>query len=182
MASRGARQARRAEAVSLAQCLGHLGVGMEPDVRFGGPPLIARRVVLFREEPGKHLATASREYTAATTLLHLAVAVGAADGSVSDDEIAHLIGHLESGLGLATAERRRLTAHLRWLVTAGVKLTGPKKRIEALDGPQRAAIADQLVAVAGADGVITPDEVTTLTKIFMTRCPRSAPCTRRGPT
>src|SRR3954464_4056936 len=36
MASRGARQARRAEAVSLAQCLGHLGVGMEPDVRFGG--------------------------------------------------------------------------------------------------------------------------------------------------
>jgi hypothetical protein len=26
----------RAEAVSLAQCLGHLGVGMEPDVRFGG--------------------------------------------------------------------------------------------------------------------------------------------------
>jgi hypothetical protein len=140
----------RAEAVSLAQCLGHLGVGMEPDVRFGGPPLIARRVVLFREEPGKHLATASREYTAATTLLHLAVAVGAADGSVSDDEIAHLIGHLESGLGLAGAERRRLTAHLRWLVAAGVKLTGPKKRIEALDGPQRAAIADQLVAVAGA--------------------------------
>jgi hypothetical protein len=117
----------RAEAVSLAQCLGHLGVGMEPDVRFGGPPLIARRVVLFREEPGKHLATASREYTAAMTLLHLAVAVGAADGSVSDDEIAHLIGHLESGLGLAAAERRRLTAHLRWLVAAGVKLTGPKK-------------------------------------------------------
>lgn len=156
----------RAEAVSLAQCLGHLGVGMEPDVRFGGPALTGGRAVLFREEPGTHLATASREYTAATTLLHLAVAVGAADGSVSDDEIAHLVGHLESGLGLAAAERRRLTAHLRWLVAAGVKLTGLKKRIEALDGPQRAAIADQLVAVAGADGIITPGEVTTLTKIF----------------
>jgi hypothetical protein len=38
MSSRGARQARRAEAVSLAQCLGHLGVGMEPDVRFARPP------------------------------------------------------------------------------------------------------------------------------------------------
>lgn len=156
----------RAEAVSLAQCLGHLGVGMEPDVRFGGPALAAGRAVLFREEQGTHLTTASREYTSATTLLHLAVAVGAADGSVSADEVAHLIGHLESGLGLATAERRRLTAHLRWLVAAGVKLTGLKKRIEALDGPQRAAIADQLVAVAGADGVITPGEVTTLTKIF----------------
>lgn len=156
----------RAEAVSLAQCLRHLGVGMEPDVRFGGPPLASGRAVVFREEPGTQLATASREYTAATTLLHLAVAVGAADGSVSDDEIAHLLDHLQSGLGLATSERHRLTAHLRWLVTAGVKLTGLKKRIEALDAPQRAAIADQLVAVAGADGVITPGEVTTLTKIF----------------
>lgn len=156
----------RAEAVSLAQCLAHLGVGMEPDVRFGGPALTGGRAVLFREEPGTHLSTASREYTAATTLLHLAVAVGAADGSVSEDEIGHLVGHLESGLGLAAAERRRLTAHLRWLVAAGVKLTGLKKRIEALDGPQRAAIADQLVEVAGADGVIAPGEVTTLTKIF----------------
>jgi hypothetical protein len=39
---------------------------------------------------------------------------------VSDDEVARLIDHLESGLGLAAAERRRLTAHLRWLVVAGV--------------------------------------------------------------
>ena len=35
-----------------------------------------------------------------------------------------------------------------------------------LDGPQRAAIAEPLVAVASADGVIAPGEVTTLTKIF----------------
>ena len=47
-----------------------------------------------------------------------------------------------------------------------MKLTGLKKRIEALDGPQRGAIADQLITVAGADGVITPGEVATLTKIF----------------
>jgi hypothetical protein len=47
---------------------------MAPDVRFGGPALATGRVVLFREEPGTHL------YTAATTLLHLAVAVGAPPG------------------------------------------------------------------------------------------------------
>ena len=47
-----------------------------------------------------------------------------------------------------------------------MELTGLKKRIEALDGPQRGAIADQLITVAGAHGVITPGEVATLTKIF----------------
>lgn len=55
---------------------------------------------------------------------------------------------------------------MRWLVANGVKLTGLKKRVEVLTVPQREGIGDLLVAVAAADGVISPEEITSLTKIY----------------
>jgi uncharacterized tellurite resistance protein B-like protein len=155
----------RAEAVSFAQMLGRFGIGVEPDVRLGGPALASGSVVLFRTGPDAPLA-ATPAYTAATTLLHLAVAVGAADGGVSEVEHNHLVPHLESALHLTVPERSRLQVHLRWLVASGAKLTGLKKRLEMLDEPQRAAVGDFLITVAAADGVVSPDEVKTLTKIY----------------
>lgn len=74
--------------------------------------------------------------------------------------------HLRSALLLSGAEQRRLEAHLRWLVASGVKLTGLKKRLGALDAAQRTAIGEFLITVATADGVISPEEVTTLTTIY----------------
>nr|WP_300011112.1 TerB N-terminal domain-containing protein [Pseudonocardia sp.] len=155
----------RAEAVSFAQLLGRLGVGVEPDVRLLGPPLAPGPAVLFRiDADAPHVA--SPAYAAATTLMHLAVAVGAADGSVTPDEHDHLLRHLESALHLTGAERRRLEAHLDWLLVSEVKLTGLKKRLGVLDVAQGAAIGDFLLTVAVADGVISPGEVRTLTKIY----------------
>jgi len=155
----------RGEAVSFAQLLGRLGVGVEPDVRHGGPPLAPGPAVLFRiVTDAPHVA--SPAYAAATTLMHLAVAVGAADGSVTPDEHDHLLRHLESALHLTSVERRRLEAHLDWLLASDVKLTGLKKRLGVLDGAQSAAVGDFLLTVAVADGVISPGEVSTLTKIY----------------
>lgn len=155
----------KAETVALAQLLGRLDIGFEPDVRLGGKPLGPGPVVLFRSHSGAP-QTASAVYAAATTLLHLAVAVSAADGHVSPREQAHLIDHLHDALHLSDEERTRLRAHLRWLMATDVKLTGLKTRLETLSADQRAAIGEFLVTVAAADGVISPDEVTILTKIY----------------
>lgn len=154
------------ETVALAQLLGRFGFGLEPDVRLGGPAISPDTpVVAFETGPeAPHTPTAA--YAAATTLLHLAVAVSAADGHTSPAEHDHLVTHLESSLHLTAGERTRLEAHLRWLTANEIKLTGLKRRIEALTMPQRDSVADLLVAVAAADGVISPDEVTSLTKIF----------------
>jgi len=153
------------ESVSAAQLLGHLGIGIEPDVRFGGPVLAPGPAALFRTgQQGSQ--TASSTFNAATILLHLAVAVGQADGQVSASEHEHLVAHLETALGLPQPEQVRLRAHLQWLLAAGVKLSGLKKRLEALRSDQRLSIADFLLNVAAADGVIAPGEVTTLTKIY----------------
>jgi len=156
----------RAEAVACAQLLSTLGVGVEPDVRIGGPALGDGPVVLYRDSAPS--CTTSAAYSAATVLLHLAVAVGAADGDVSDAEQQLLTSHLESALHLTEPERRRLHAHLLWLRATDVKLTGMKKRLAGLDATQRAVISDFLLAVAAADGVVSPTEVKTLTRIHTT--------------
>ena len=156
----------KAETVTLAQLLERFGLGIEPDVRLGGPAITpATPVVVFRAGTNPP-STATPAYAAAATLLHLATAVSAADGHISAEEQQHLVDHLETSLDLSAGERTRLEAHMRWLAANGVKLTGLTKRVAVLDQPQRSAIGDLLVAVAAADGVISPEEVTTLTKIY----------------
>lgn len=154
------------EAVTLAQLLERFQLGLEPDVRLGGPAITPDATIVVFCAGDQPPRTATPAYAAATTLLHLAVAVSAADGHVSPEENTQIVNHLQRSLELSAGERLRLVAHLRWLETTGVKLTGLKKRVEVLDRPQRSAIGDLLVAVAAADGVISPEEVTSLTKIF----------------
>jgi tellurite resistance protein len=162
----GAGKLSKSEAVLLAQLIEKGGFGIEPDVRFGGTPLApGTTAVLFKLAPGSP-TIASPSYVAATILLHLAVAVSAADGSISRSEEEHLKQHIERGLALSDGERLRLAAHLAWLITSPPSLSGLKKRLEPLDTRQRAAIADFIIGVAGADGQISPDEIKTLGKVY----------------
>ncbi|WP_257570931.1 TerB N-terminal domain-containing protein [Streptomyces sp. NP160] len=158
-------QLTKAEAVGLIQLLGSQGVGIEPDLRFGGPILGPGSAVLFttgRRAP----TTASPSYTAAATMLHLAAAVCAADGRSSGAETAHLQAHLESSMDLSAGERARLQAHMTWLLSGQIKLTGLSKRLATLGVTQRESLGDFLATVAAADREVTPSEVDILTKIF----------------
>lgn len=165
-ASLGAGKLSKSEAVLLAQLLEKGGYGIEPDVRFGGSPQAPGGItVVFRLLPGAR-AIASPQYAAATVLLHLAVAVSAADGSISPSEEQHLKQHLQQALALSDAERLRLSAHLAWLAKSPPGLTSVRKRLDALDQGQRTAIAQFIVGVAGADGEISPQEIRTVGKIY----------------
>ena len=165
-ASFGSGKLAKSEAVLLAQLLEKGGYGIEPDVRFGGAPLEpGSKVVIFKLPPDA-AAVASPRFAAAAVLLHLAVAVSVADGSISESEKQTLETHLEQALALSAAERLRLSAHLVWLMTSQPSLTGLKKRLEPLDLRQRGALADFIITVAGADGQISPDEIRTLGKIY----------------
>lgn len=156
----------KGETLSILQLTGKLGLGVEPDVRFGGPPLSADRHILLFESGKNASLTPSPEYETAQSLAHLAVAVSAADGSVDESETAALVRHIESSLRLSADERSRLHAHLRWLGSADVKLTGLTKRLAALTEAQKSALADLLIEIAVSDGVVTPDEIAVLMKIF----------------
>lgn len=164
--SLGEGKLAKSESVLLAQLLEKRGYGIEPDVRFGGIPLAPSEAVVIFKLPPNWAAIASSRYSAATVLLHLAVAVSSADGSISSSEQTHLEGHMQRALGLSDAERVRLSAHLAWLLESRPSMSGLKKRLEPLETRQRSAMAAFLVGVAGADGQISPDEVRTLGKIY----------------
>ncbi|MGW5689192.1 TerB N-terminal domain-containing protein [Nonomuraea sp. NPDC003754] len=153
------------DVIALARLLGSAGIGVEPDPRLGGSMPATGPMVLFAAPDGP-TAAASDAYQAATLLLHLAAAVSAADGETSEAEQRHLSDHLERALHLTTDERRRLHAHLHWLIAAPVKLSGLTRRIAGIDEKQRTYVAEFLTAVAAADGHISPDEIKTLTKIY----------------
>jgi uncharacterized tellurite resistance protein B-like protein len=152
---------------SLCRVLGEAGLGMEPDVRFGGSvPGAGTTVVLFADDPGTATTEPSASYSAAALTLQLGAAVAVADGVSSDSEKGLLTRQLGAQLQLSESESRRLHARLRLLLIVPPKLTGLKSRLDSLQPAQREAIGAFLALVALADGVVTPDEVSTLEKAF----------------
>lgn len=156
------------ETIALAHVLGRLDLGIEPDVRFGGPPVKASgHCVLFRLA-GETLDAPSHTYLSGTVLMHLAAIVAAADGNISVEEERHLEAHLEQAMHMSDGESTRLRAHLQWLLAEQPGMAGLKKRIAEVPTAGRARIAEFAVTVAGADGRIDPDEIKVLRKIYST--------------
>jgi tellurite resistance protein len=162
----GAGKLAKSEAVILAQLLEKRGYGLEPDVRFGGVPLTPEGIAVLFKLPKGATGIASPNYAAATVLMHLAVAVASADGTISESEELRLQTHMTDALGLQAGEASRLGAHMAWLQQARPGFTGLKKRLEPLDDRQRSAIAEFAISVAGADGHVSPEEIKTLGKIY----------------
>ena len=154
------------DAVALAAILGKIGVGIEPDVRFGvATPKSGTSAVLFPLPEDSPLSPSST-YAAAVSLVHLTAVVAAADGSITAPEQQHLAEHAEGVLGLDAAECARLEAHLMFLATGKLGMAGMKKKVEALTASDRDSVGRFLVDVAAADGVVSPEEISTLTKLF----------------
>ncbi|MCU7807133.1 MAG: TerB N-terminal domain-containing protein, partial [Candidatus Thiodiazotropha sp. (ex Semelilucina semeliformis)] len=151
----------------LTRVLSEAGLGIEPDFAFGGKlPKPDAKVVLFSDE---HIAThpdATPEYAAAALTLRLAVAVSAADGNVGSEERDLLERQLEDWLHLDPSHRRRLQAHMRWLISDPPPLRNLKKHIEDLPTYAREAIGDFMTEVAKADNQVTPEEVKLLEKVY----------------
>ncbi|MBL8925042.1 MAG: TerB N-terminal domain-containing protein, partial [Pseudonocardia sp.] len=159
------------EVVSLMQVLSRIGLGVEPDVRFGGPALTPGPAVLFRL--GDDAPDGARaEFRTAATMLHLAAGVVSATGAAhasgaADDTVAEpIVAELATTVRLTAAERTRLLARLRWLLTAEVAGTGLSRRIAALDQPERSATGHFLIAVATRARTVSPAAVAALTSAY----------------
>jgi uncharacterized tellurite resistance protein B-like protein len=166
-AAPGSRPAR-ADALALAGFLDLHGLGMEPDVRFGGRvPSGQARVVLFRRA-ATVVSEPSDGYPAAVTLMQLGAAVASADGQVAALEQDLLERRVAAAFSLAEDERRRLRAHLMRVIADPPTLASLHKRAAQLAPDQREEAGDLLVAVAGADGNIDPAETRLLNRMFDT--------------
>lgn len=163
--SPGAEKLPKKEAVMASQLVEALGFAIEPDQRFGGPsPRPGTPAVLFESNEGDPRSP-SPAYAVAGLLLHLMSAVAAADGKISSEEEL-LLSHIHGVEELYPGERARLQAHASWLTRSKPKFNGMRKKLEQLNGGQREGLARSLIALAAADGEVTPEEVKVLSKIF----------------
>lgn len=154
----------RKEAEGVADFLEKLGIGIAPDARHTGINLSqAETAALFllpsqAQEPGPDFANA-------TLLLTLAAAVAGSD-EIAQREEEEIERHLESAYRLNEADRVRLRGHLDWLRVCPPSTTGLKKQMEPLPAGTRREIARALIAIAGADGHVSPAEVKMLSKLY----------------
>jgi tellurite resistance protein len=147
--------------------LAEAGLGIEPDVRYGGvTPTSGSRVVLFSDPASMNESKRSARYEAAALTIQLAAAVASADGKPDDGDRIFLLERLETWLHLSEPEKARLHARLRLELSGAPRLSGLKRTIEALDAGARKAIGDFVVLVAQADAVVTAAEIRTLERIF----------------
>ncbi|GAF73355.1 unnamed protein product, partial [marine sediment metagenome] len=156
----------KGEVGSFARALESLGYGIEPDPRFGGGGIRSDQKVVLFPLGSERIAASSPAYRAATLLLHLAALVAASGGDVGETEERHLEEHLEQSLHLGAEESRRLRAHLKWLIAEKPRAAGIKRRLEGIDAARRRLLAEFAIATAAIDGVIDPEEIQTLTKIY----------------
>jgi uncharacterized tellurite resistance protein B-like protein len=152
------------EAEGLTDLLEKLGVGIAPDVRHTGinPSSAAHAAVFFL--PGE-APQPGPDFAAASLLLTLGAAVADADER-SQAEEEEMERHMEAAYRLSDADRARLRAHLAWLRVCPPSVAAMKKQLEPLPAEQRAGIARALIAIAGADGHVSPAEVKMLTKLY----------------
>ena len=153
-------------ASALASMLANIGVGIEPDVRFGSPaPGPGTHAVLFPLAEGGRREPTPR-YGAALSLMYLSAIVAAADGTINAVEHRFVAKRLEGITGLETAERIRLGAHLAWLGVRKPRMHGVKGKVKAMEPDDLPKVGSLLVELAAADGVVNHEEIAVLEKLF----------------
>ncbi|WP_308816678.1 TerB N-terminal domain-containing protein [Pseudonocardia alni] len=159
LAQRWSGDLDRAGSLALAQVLERRGVGVEPDVRFGGRPLgDDGPAVLFHAGP-EPVSAPGPAYVLAAVATELCLAVAAADGRIDDAEVEQLTDRVDRIEELSASERARLGAHRVLVGERRVDLEEVTVRAAALDASSRRELAGAVIDVALADGAIGPDEL-----------------------
>ncbi len=157
----------RDKVLGFARALESMHLGMEPDVLAGAKmPKAEDSVVLFATHPEDGEVRANLAYQAAAVTIGLSHAVAAADGDVSAPELTHLSRQTDSWVHLSAAHRKRLKAYLRLQMVQPTPLAAFKKKLGPLAQDARRAIAHFLAHLAQADGVVSPEEVKLLEKLY----------------
>jgi uncharacterized tellurite resistance protein B-like protein len=96
----------------------------------------------------------------------MAALVVSGDGTYHERETELLTDFVSRQQGLSAPERARLIARLQLYRAVPPTSAGLKKRIEGLNPGARDGISAFLIRVAFADGIIEPEEVKALEKLF----------------
>jgi len=157
----------RERLISLVAALEAEQICMEPDVLAGAKtPKANEKLVLFHSDATAVESRSTSAYKAALVTLELAAGVASADGVFSVAELDHINASIDKWQHLTPLSQRRLKARVRLLMVAPVSLAVLKKKIEPLDSAAKEAIASFAATLVQADGVVSPDEIKFLEKVY----------------
>jgi hypothetical protein len=152
---------------TLCELLAGMGLGMEPDPRFGGrAPAREAHVTLFSDDPQCAAVEPSAPYPGMAALLQLAAGVAGAGAERGPAAQAVMRAQIGAAAGLTESERRRLRALLCQVGPGLPKTAGLRRRLEGLDADQREAAGNFLVSVARADGKLVAGQISALQSSF----------------
>ncbi|MFC6215667.1 tellurite resistance TerB family protein [Fodinicurvata halophila] len=153
--------------ITLLQAVGDkAGFGFAPDPRWhDAKPKAEDTIVLFDTSPGPDYEPSSAFYETGMSV-RLGAMVAQGDGHVHTDEAQILKSLIEEHPELRDVERRSLLAYLQYRLINKPSTAGLKARLEELSEEAKHAVSRFLVSVALADGVVTPDEIRQLEKLY----------------
>ncbi|AWH48874.1 hypothetical protein C1925_06755 [Stenotrophomonas sp. SAU14A_NAIMI4_5] len=151
----------------LARALEQSKVGMEPNVLDGARvPGENDPIVLFPLLPDQTHRTDAQAYQTAQLTLQLGSTVAQSDGAFSVHELEHLSREIENWTHLSEGDRRRLRAHLDLLAMAPLALPALRKKLDPLSEHIKDAIAGSMATLAQVDGMVSPEEVRFLERVY----------------
>lgn len=151
----------------LARALEQSGVGIEPNVLEGARvPGENDPIVLFAMLPDQSHKTDAQAYQTAQLTLQLGSTVAQSDGAFSTHELEHLSREIENWTHLSEGDRRRLRAHLDLLAMAPLALPALRKKLDPLSEDIKDAIAGSMATLAQVDGMVSPEEVRFLERVY----------------
>lgn len=160
--------AARAKQKELSAILGAFGYAHTAAPSFSlksaKPDELAMVFVLEREadadpEPSQH-------YRPMQLSIMLGMVIAFADGLLHPLEERRLFDKVDGAPGLSRDERVRLKAEIKVCAADASRVVDWTKRIGDVPGDRREDLADELVAIAAADGTLHAREVSKLEKLF----------------
>lgn len=154
--------------VGAADALAKLGVGMAPDPRYAlRSPTANDPVILFNlAENQTPLEEVTDQYRQLLLKLALGAFIAQADGTVADEEKQFLANFIKNNQSINASETLRLLANLEWFLTVPPNIPLLRKNLKNASETQRHEFREIMISMAHADGVIRPEEVSSIEKVY----------------
>lgn len=162
----------QAGVTQLCQALDRVGIGIEPDRRYGPEPRAGASasdadaaVVLFKGAAGAPVDATRPEYLALRGVIEAACLAAASDGAVSQGAADGMLAAIRGTDTLSLAEKSRLTAYALSIHRNPPKPQGILRRLAGRPLSERQACARAALAAVMAGGQAKPAEVRFLERL-----------------
>ncbi len=153
---------------SLASFIDSMDYGIAPDMRYHHmKPALDGHVAVFPKGHGVGFSP-SKEFRIVSTILRLGAMVSQIDNDLSPAEEATLQNLISENRELTAIEKDSLMAFLHWCLRTPLNAAGLKARLSEVSETQKSAISHILISVAHADGVVKPEEIKQIEKLYTT--------------